>query len=151
MRRLLLLCCLWLGGCAVTSSPPHKAANETVSDSELTPPLIGPPQRPPSPQTLDVVKRYRDTLVAYHTYLAGYINYISTSNGLLTPLEQEKLCNVVPVYIDIALPPIPKIADLSDDVAIDRLVDHIETLRNKIIDHNKHIAELRKATAKCAK
>ena len=136
----LLLMSIWLVGCAATPPAPKPKTTEAAS---TTPPLIAPPMKPPV-ETLDALKRYRDTLVAYHNYLTGYVNYISASNGLVEPFGAETTCTFIVPLIDISLPTIPKIKGLEDAEAVDRLIDHIEVLRGKIADHNRQMAEIRR-------
>lgn len=135
----LLLGVVFLVGCTTTPAPKQKPPVEASN----TPPLIAPPMKPPV-ESLDALKRYRDTLVAYHNYLTGYVNYISASNGLVEPFGTEQACTFIVPLIDISLPTIPKIKGLEDGEAVDRLIDHIEVLRSKIADHNRQMAEIRR-------
>lgn len=135
----VLIGVVWLVGCTTTPIiKPNK-----VEEASNTPPLIAPPMKPPV-ESLDALKRYRDTLVAYHNYLTGYVNYISASNGLVEPFGPEPTCAFIVPLIDISLPTIPKIKGLEDAEAVDRLIDHIEVLRSRIADHNRQMAEIRR-------
>lgn len=151
MKTFVIVFVLLLGGCQ-TTPPPTPSTPVTETDAgAIVPPLVLPPNKPPIPADLDAVKRYRDTLVAYHEYLAGYVNYISKANGLLTPLEAAQKCHSGKPLLNILPPPIPKIAGLEDSDAIDALIDHIEQLRAKINDHNKQVNELKAQQSKnCA-
>lgn len=145
---VLLLVVFGLGAC--TRPIPAPSTQPTTNDGNV-PPLISPPLKPRNTESLDNLKRYRDTLVAYHNYLTGYINYISATSGLVEPFEQQKGCGAPFPIIDITLPSIPKIRNLDPSDAVDRLVEHIEVLRNKIVEHNRQLGEIRKQRAEnCA-
>lgn len=151
IRTWLGLSLLLLVGCTTTPQPVSQPISTTTEILDGVPPLVPPPAKPPNVQQLEVLRKYRDTLVAYHAYLEGYVNYISQSNGLIPPFDATQNCNATIPLLDITLPPIPKIAGLDDSDVIDLLVDHIELVRSKVHDHNRTMSQIREKLAReCA-
>lgn len=152
MKHLIMgFCLLALVGCNNTPHPPTQKPTTNIEAVVGVPPLVPPPAKPTNVDRLDVLRKYRDTLVAYHAYLTGYVNYVSQSNGLIPPFDSSNDCNTPIPLIDIALPPIPKISGLDDTDVIDLLIDHIELLRSKVSDHNRVLSQIReKLASECA-